>query len=133
MSTKLIVSALSAQGPKATAISFVKNDEGIRPWAWLANELTEDIVPGSVLLVEEVRTGKVETTYTDKKTGLEVELKSPKIQLFLGGEIEVTEPEVAPMKPVAVKASSQAKAYAEAYRARAAAVADPDSGDGAPF
>lgn len=120
MSTVLSIAAVGGSGPKATVISFVKNDDGIRPWAWLPNEVAASLVPGMRLSVAQVGTGKVEETYTDRNTSEVIPLKVPKQQLFLGGNIEVLPPDQPVMEPVTVVFSDQAKAYADAYRAKQA-------------
>lgn len=120
MSTVLSIAAIGGVGPKSTAILFVKDDDGVRPWAWLPNDIAANLVAGMRLDVAQVGTGKVEETYTDRKTKEVVALKVPKVQLFLGGNIEVLPPDQPVMEPITVVFSDQAKAYAEAYRAKQA-------------
>lgn len=119
MSTVLSIAAIGGSGPKATVISFVKSDDGVRPWAWLPNEIAASLVPGMRLAVAQVGNGKVEETYTDRNNQV-IPLKVPKQQLFLGGNIEVLPPDQPIMEPVTVVFSDQAKAYADAYRAKQA-------------
>lgn len=92
-STTLIVAGVSKPGPKSTSVSFTTVD-GIRPWAWLPNELVtaHNIRAGVTLEVAEVvAMGDVQTTYTSD--GIEYELKTPKQQLMLGGQMSITQPE----------------------------------------
>jgi hypothetical protein len=118
MSTVLSIAAIGGTGPKATVISFVKDENGNRPWAWMPNETAAMLVPGMRLAIAQVDSGKIATTYT--KDGVEVALKVPKVQLFLGGTIEVLPPDQPELAPLTVVFSDQARAYAEAYRAKQA-------------
>lgn len=91
--TTLIVAGISKQGPKSTSVSFVTVD-GVRPWAWLPNELVtaHNIRAGVTLNVTEVvAMGDTQSTYTSD--GIEYELKTPKQQLMLGGQMSITQPE----------------------------------------
>lgn len=116
MSVSLSIAAIGGSGPKATAVNFTKTEEGQRPWAWVPNAVAADLVPGMVLTVESVSTGKVETTYV--KDGVTVDLKVPKVQLFLGGQITVDAPDSEPVPEATFVVSDQARAYREAYLAK---------------
>lgn len=126
MRKSLSIAAIGGHGPKATAVSFVKDDNGHRPWAWLPNDLASQLAPGMLLNVEHVSTGKTETVYTDK-AGNTVELKVPRVQLFLGGTVEVDAPEADPVPEITVKVSDAAAKYREAYMAKRAAEATSSS------
>lgn len=120
MSTVLSIAAIGGKGPKATNVAFLKNEAGVREWAWVPNNIAEMLAPGMRLVVEAVSVGKVEETYTDRNTGEVVPLKVPKVQLFLGGEITVDAPEQEPLPEAQWKVSDAAAAYREAYRAKQA-------------
>lgn len=132
MRKSLSIAAIGGSGPKATAVQFVKTDDGVRPWAWLPNDLAALLAPGMLLNVEHVSTGKTETAYTDK-AGNTVELKVPRMQLFLGGTIEVDAPEAEPVPEITVKVSDKAAAYREAYLAKQAKQAPSDEDTSEPF
>jgi hypothetical protein len=72
---------------------------------------------GMTLLVEQVQPAtKVQTTYL--KDGVEVELKVPKRQLFLGGSITVEAPAQEALKPVAFVVTDEALKYAHNFDAK---------------
>jgi hypothetical protein len=76
------------------------------------------------LLVEQVQpASKVQTTYTDMATGLLVELKVPKRQLFLGGNITVEAPAQEPLKPVTFVVTDAAVKYAHNFDSKVTDVA----------
>ena len=114
MSTQsFIVSAIGGSGPKATAINFVKTEDGIRLWAWVANDTASRIRPGMRVVAEEASFGKVETTYL--KAGVVEELNVPKRQVFLGGTLDIKKPETQLLAPVSVKFEDGCDEYAAAY------------------
>lgn len=114
MSTQsFIVSAIGGSGPKATAINFVKTEDGIRLWAWVANDTASRIRPGMRVVAEEASFGKVETTFL--KAGVIEELNVPKRQVFLGGTLEIKKPETQLLAPVSVKFEDGCDEYAAAY------------------
>jgi hypothetical protein len=115
---QLVVAGINSPGPKATSISFLTRD-GVREWAWLPNATASSLREGMTLLVEQVQpASKVQTTYTDMATGLLVELKVPKRQLFLGGNITVEAPAQEALKPVAIVVTDEARKYAENFDAK---------------
>jgi hypothetical protein len=117
MSAVLSIAAIGGHGPRATAVNFVKVD-GVRPWAWVSNDIAAQLAPGMVLRVERVSEGSVQSSYT--KDGIEVELKVPKVQLFLGGTIEVDAPEAEPLPEATFVVSDAAAKYRAAYAAKQA-------------
>lgn len=127
MSSMLTIAAIGGSGPKATAINFLKTEEGVRQWAWMSNDIASRLRPGMVLTVEQVSTGKTETTYI--ANGVQVDLKVPKQQLFLGGHITVAKPDAEPLAPVTVTFADDAATYAAAYDAKKAAPAAEADGD----
>jgi hypothetical protein len=120
---QLVVSGINSPGPKATSVSFLTRD-GVREWAWLPNQMAVALRPGMTLLVEAVQpASKVQTTYTDMATGLLVELKVPKRQLFLGGNITVEAPAQEPLKPVTFVVTDEAVKYAHNFDSKVTDVA----------
>jgi hypothetical protein len=115
MSTKstFTVAAIGGSGPKSTVINFLKTEDGIRLWAWFANDTASRIRPGMSIVAEEASFGKVETHY--EKAGIVTELKVPKRQVFLGGTLVITNPETQPLAPVSVSFSDGCNEYAAAY------------------
>ena len=110
---QLVVAGINSPGPKATSVSFLTRD-GVREWAWLANPMASSLRAGMTLLVEQVQPAtKVQTTYL--KDGVEVELKVPKRQLFLGGSITVEAPAQEALKPVAFVVTDEALKYAHNF------------------
>lgn len=113
---QLVVAGINSPGPKATSVSFLTRD-GVREWAWLANPMASSLRAGMTLLVEQVQPAtKVQTTYL--KDGVEVELKVPKRQLFLGGSITVEAPAQEALKPVAFVVTDEALKYAHNFDAK---------------
>ena len=113
--TTLIVAIMGGRGAKSTAVNFTLVD-GVRPWAWIPNEIVtkqiamldangkqaldksgnpifkDQIRAGVTLEVTEVvALGDIQTTYTSD--GIEYELKDPKQQLIVGGQMSVTQPQ----------------------------------------
>lgn len=118
---KLVVAGVNNSGPKATSVSFLTRD-GVREWAWLANPLASSLRAGMVLLVEQVQpANKVQSTYINSD-GVEVELKVPKRQLFLGGNITVEAPEQTPLLPVTFVVTDEAIKFANAVDAKVSTV-----------
>ena len=112
---QLVVAGINSPGPKATSVSFLTRD-GVREWAWLPNATASSLREGMTLLVEQVQPAtKVQTTYTNQTTGEVVELKVPKRQLFLGGNITVEAPAQEALKPVAIVVTDEARKYAENF------------------
>jgi len=105
MSTTLIVAGVSTSGPNSTAVSFTA-DDGIRPWAWMPNELvtTHNIRAGVTLEIDEViAMGSPVTFYV--KDGIKYELTQPKQQLMLGGNMVITQPTFKPLTALTVNKS----------------------------
>lgn len=105
MSTTLIVAGVSNSGPNSTAVSFT-TDDGIRPWAWLPNEIvtTHNIRAGVTLEADEVvAMGSPVTFYV--KDGIKYELTQPKQQLMLGGNLIITQPTFKPLTALTVNKS----------------------------
>ena len=124
MSTTLIIAGINNPGPKATAVSFVKSDNGTRPWAWVSNSVAAQLAPGMRLIVPAVSEGKIETSYTDKNGNI-VDLKVPKVQLFLGGDISVDAPEAEELPEASFTATDAAAEYLKSYLAKRAGAAAP--------
>lgn len=130
MSTKstFTVAAIGGSGPKATAINFVKTEDGIRLWAWFANDTASRIRPGMRVVADEVSFGKVETTY--EKAGVVTELKVPRAQVFFGGALVISNPDTQPLAPVSVTFEDGCNEYAAAYDNKNGSFV---SGDSEPF
>ena len=129
MSTQsFIVSAIGGSGPKATAIKFVKNEDNIGLWAWVANDTASRIRPGMSIVAEQASFGKVETTFL--KAGVIEELKVPKRQVFLGGTLVIKKPETQPLAPLSVTFEDGCDEYAAAYDNKNGSFV---SGDSEPF
>lgn len=125
MSHSFTIAAIGGSGPKATAVNFLKTEDGIRLWAWVANETAKDARPGMTVIAEQASFGKLETTY--EKAGRIETLKVPKVQVFLGGKVIVDAPESESLSPVEVEVTDKARAYARAYDAKKASpVIDDD-------
>lgn len=122
MSTILSIAAIGGSGPKSTAVQFLKVD-GIRQWGWVPNEIAAELVAGMRLEVPVVSLGAVETTWT--KDGVEQDLKVPRQQLFLGGDMVALPPDSEPLQPMTLQVTEQAKAYREAYLAKQAKATAP--------
>jgi hypothetical protein len=118
---QLVVAGVNNSGPKATSVSFLTRD-GVREWAWLPNQMASSLRAGMTLIVEQVQpANKVQTTYL--KDGVEVELKVPKRQLFLGGSITVEAPAQEALKPVAFVVTDEALKYAHNFDSKVTDVA----------
>ena len=130
MSTKstFTVAAIGGSGPKATAINFVKTEDGIRLWAWFANDTASRIRPGMSVVADEVSFGKVETTFL--KAGVVTELKVPRAQVFFGGALVISNPDTQPLAPVSVTFEDGCDEYAAAYDNKNGSFV---SGDSEPF
>jgi len=129
---KLVVAGVNNPGPKATAVNFLKDANGVREWAWLPNAIASQVRAGTVVIAGAIsESSKVETTYTDQKTGVVVALKVPKRQLFLGGAIVVTAPESDPLPAADFTVTDEAKVYAARVDAKqvASAATSDASGD----
>lgn len=114
---ELVVAGLGGSGKKSTAVNFTVVD-GIRTWAWIANEIvTKQVVVGQdkdgnnifrdqiragvTLTVQDVRAlGDVQTQY--EKDGEIFDLVNPKQQLLLGGQMTITQPVLEPMAKLEV-------------------------------
>lgn len=128
---KLVVAGVSNAGPKSTAVNFLKDASGVREWAWLPNAVATQVRAGTVIFADAVsRSSKVETNYTDQKTGLVVALKVPKRQLFLGGKVVVTAPESEPLPTAEFSVSDEAKVYASRVDAKKVAPAATSDASG---
>jgi len=118
---KLVVAGVGGVGPKSTNVAFVTRD-GVREWAWIGNPLAVSLRAGMVLLVEQVQpANKVQTTYINSE-GVEVEMKVPKRQLFLGGNITVEAPEQTPLLPVTFVVTDEAIKFANNVDAKVSTV-----------
>lgn len=129
---KLVVAGVSGAGPKATAVNFLKDASGVREWAWLPNAIASQVRAGTVVIADAVsQSSKVETTYTDQKTGVVVALKVPKRQLFLGGAVTITAPESDPLPTADFTVTDEAVVYASRVDAKkvASAATSDASGD----
>ena len=124
--TSLIVAFTGGSGQKSTSVSFTTTTDGIRPWAWIENEIVtkqvamldtngkqavdksgkpifrNQIRAGVTLLVSQVRAmGNPETSYI--QDGIEISLQKPKQQLLLGGkDMEIIQPQFEAMTKLAV-------------------------------
>jgi len=126
---QLVVAGINSPGPKSTSVSFLTRD-GVREWAWLPNATASSLREGMTLLVEQVQpASKVQTTYTNQTTGEVVELKVPKRQLFLGGNITVEAPAQEALKPVAIVVTDEARKYAENFDAKRVEASTVVTGD----
>lgn len=112
---EFIIAFIGNAGPKATVVTFLKNEDDISQWTWVSNDIARALRPGMRILASEVSTGKVQTSY--EKDGQTLELKTPKVQLFLGGSIEVLPPDNKPVAPATWNLSQVAE-YASAYDAK---------------
>lgn len=122
MSITLIIAFIAnTSGPKATAITFLKTEGNISQWAWVDNSVAARLRPGMKLVVGEVGTAKVQTQYEDK-SGNMVDLKVPKQQLFLGGNITVELPDTQPVAPATWSFGDDLSSYSDYYDAKRTAV-----------
>lgn len=125
------VAKIGGSGPKATAVTFAKNENGVKLWAWIPNEQAESLVPGHKVTFTVSKFDEIERTYTVE--GQTFELKVPRQQCRIVGEITVDAPDTPDMEPVTIVVTDAARAYAEAYRAKASRSTNPVEGDKAPF
>jgi len=113
--TTLIVAGIGGRGAKSTAVNYTLVD-GVRPWSWIPNEfVTKQIAmldangkqaldkSGNAIFKDQIRAGVtlevtevvalggLQTTYASD--GIEYELKDPKQQLILGGQMNIIQPE----------------------------------------
>lgn len=125
MSHSFTISAIGGSGPKATAVNFLKTEEGVRLWAWVSNDIARSLRPGMTVVAEQASIGRVETSY--EKAGVVTELKVPKAQVFLGGKLVVRKPETEVLAPLTVVFEDGVEDYARAYDAKnASSVTDDD-------
>jgi len=118
MSISLIIAFIAnTSGPKATAITFLKTEDGVSQWSWISNDIASKLRPGMRLIVGEVSTSRVQTQYEDK-SGNMVALKVPKQQLFLGGSITVELPDTEPVTPATWSFGDDIVKYADSYDAK---------------
>jgi hypothetical protein len=116
MSHSFTIAAIGGSGPKATAVNFLKTEDGIRLWTWMSNDIASRLRPGMTVVAEQASFGKVETTY--EKAGVVTELKVPKAQVFLGGSIVVRKPETEVLAPTSVTFEDGCDEYTSAYDAK---------------
>lgn len=116
MSHSFTIAAIGGSGPKATAVNFLKTEDGVRLWAWMANDIAKVLRPGMTVVAEQASFGKVETTY--EKAGVITELKVPKAQVFLGGQVVVKKPEAEALAPTTVVFEDGLEDYIKAYDAK---------------
>lgn len=125
MSISLIIAFIAANsGPKATAVTFLKTEDGTSQWSWISNDIASKLRPGMRLNVSEVSYSRVQTQY--EKDGVMVDLKVPKQQLFLGGSITVELPDTQPLAPATWSFGDEVDNYTAAYDAKRATVAAND-------
>jgi len=116
MSHSFTIAAIGGSGPKATAVNFLKTEDGIRLWAWMSNDVASRLRPGMTVVAEQASFGRVETTY--EKAGVVTELKVPKAQVFFGGSVTVTKPESEALAPTTVVFEDGVEDYARSYDAK---------------
>ena len=124
MSHSFTIAAIGGSGPKATAVNFLKTEDGVRLWAWMTNDVASRMRPGMTIVAEQASFGKTETTY--ERNGLVTELKVPKTQVFLGGNVVVAAPASEPIAPLAVSFEDGADAYIKAYDSKKVVVDSVD-------
>ena len=125
MSHSFTIAAIGGSGPKATAVNFLKTEDGVRLWAWMSNDIARALRPGMTVVAEQASFGKVESTY--EKAGVVTELKVPKAQVFLGGSVIIRKPETEALAPLSVTFEDGVEDYARAYDAKKASpVIDDD-------
>lgn len=110
------IAGISGSGPKATSVSFLRDADGVRQWTWLPNDVAARLRPGMTVTVEEVSTGRVETSY--EKDGQQVALKTPKQQVFLYGQISFGKPVEGDRTPPTFSFDEDATVYAATYDAK---------------
>lgn len=116
MSHSFTIAAIGGSGPKATAVNFLKNEDGVRIWTWMANDIAKVLRPGMTVVAEQASFGRVETTY--EKAGVITELKVPKVQVFLGGQVVVRKPEAEALAPTKVVFEDGLEDYIKSYDAK---------------
>lgn len=116
MSHSFTIAAIGGSGPKSTAVNFLKNEDGIRLWAWVSNDVASRLRPGMSIVADQASFGRVETTY--EKAGVVTELKVPKAQVFFGGSVTVTKPESESLAPANFVFEDGVADYAQAYDAK---------------
>ena len=53
MSISLIIAFIAnASGPKATAITFLKTEDGTSQWSWISNDIASKLRPGMRIRLE---------------------------------------------------------------------------------
>lgn len=117
------IAAIGGSGPKSTAVNFLKNEDGIRIWTWVPNNVAATLRPGMVVRAEQVSFGKVQKDYT-APDGTVMALKVPKMQVFLGGSVSFHAPESEPIAPATFSLADDATDYAKAYDAKNAQSTD---------
>ena len=116
MSHSFTIAAIGGTGPKATAVNFLKTEDGVRLWTWMSNDVASKLRPGMTVVAEQASFGRVETTY--EKAGVVTELKVPKAQVFFGGSVTVRKPESETLAPATVVFEDGVDEYAQAYDAK---------------
>jgi hypothetical protein len=116
MSHSFTIAAIGGSGPKATAVNFVKTEDGVRLWAWMSNDVASRLRPGMSIVAEQASFGRVETSY--EKDGVVTELKVPKAQVFFGGSVTVAKPASEPLAPATFVFEDGVADYAQAYDAK---------------
>ena len=116
MSHQFTIAAIGGSGPKATAVNFLKTEDGVRLWTWMSNDVASKLRPGMTVVAEQASFGKVETTY--EKAGVVTELKVPKAQVFLGGSVSVRKPESETLAPTTVVFEDGCDEYTRTYDAK---------------
>jgi hypothetical protein len=116
MSHSFTIAAIGGSGPKATAVNFVKTEDGVRLWAWMSNDVASRLRPGMSIVAEQASFGRVETSY--EKDGVVTELKVPKTQVFFGGSVTVAKPASEPLAPATFVFEDGVADYAQAYDAK---------------
>lgn len=99
---ELIVAGVSNPGPNSTNVSILKDENGVARQTWIPNEIVQQysIVPGSTIIVEQVRKIGVLETHWENADGEMVPLKNPRQRIQLGGEFRVESPDAEPLKPL---------------------------------
>jgi hypothetical protein len=115
---KFSVSGVNNPGPNATAVSFMKNDDGIRHWAWVRNADAARIRPGMTVTLDVTGFGSVQTDYTDRTTQQVVALKVPKMQVFYTGKPVVEAPANEPIVIEPAQFGEGVDDYAAKYDAK---------------
>lgn len=132
MSTILSIAFINGHGPKATKVVFLKDTAGNSEWAWISNDIASRLRPGMRLECEQVSRGRVQTTWRNE-LGEEQMLKTPQVQLFLGGDMRVLKPEMVDRKPINVSFEDDLDEFTAAYDAKRADNAQSATGNEEPF